>query len=96
MLEKQKIPYAVHEYDAAVTEGERVAVLVGKEASSVFKTLVTSGSDGKNYVFVLPVDKTLDLKKAAKAAGIKSVAMVKQKELFPLTGYVHGGCSPVG
>ena len=96
ILEKQNIAYDVHDYDASVTEGEKVAALVGKDASEVFKTLVTIGSDGKNYVFVLPVDCTLDLKKAAKAAGIKSVSMLKQKDLFPLTGYVHGGCSPVG
>lgn len=70
--------------------------MIGAEKERVFKTLVTEGSDLSYYVFVIPVAETLDLKKAAKAVGVKSVAMLPQKKLFPLTGYVHGGCSPIG
>ena len=62
----------------------------------MFKTLVTQGKSGQHYVFVVPVEEELDLKKAAVAAGEKAVSMIKQKELLPLTGYVHGGCSPIG
>ena len=77
-------------------DGVDAARLLGAEKESVFKTLVTVGSDLDHYVFVLPVAETLDLKKAAKTVGVKSVEMLAQKELFPLTGYVHGGCSPIG
>ena len=77
-------------------DGVEAATLIGKDPASVFKTLVTVGSDLAHYVFVIPVGETLDLKKAAKAAGVKSVEMLPQKQLFPLTGYVHGGCSPIG
>ena len=76
--------------------GVEVAGRLGVEAERVFKTLVTRGKSGEHYVFMVPVAEELDLKKAASAVGEKSVAMVKSKELFPLTGYVHGGCSPVG
>ena len=96
ILDEMSVFYDVHTYDAEETDGQKVAALVGLEAERVFKTLVTVGSDRKNYVFVIPVVCTLDLKKAARAANVKSVEMLKQKELFPLTGYVHGGCSPVG
>ena len=68
----------------------------GQDPASVFKTLVARGASGGYYVFDIPVAATLDLKKAAHAVGEKSVAMLPQKELLPLTGYVHGGCSPVG
>ena len=77
-------------------DGKQAAEMLGRDPASVFKTLVTVGSDLDHYVFVIPVRETLDLKKAAKAAGIKSVEMLPQKALFPLTGYVHGGCSPIG
>lgn len=77
-------------------DGMDAARLLGAERESVFKTLVTVGSDLDHYVFVLPVAEILDLKKAAKTVGVKSVEMLAQKELFPLTGYVHGGCSPIG
>ena len=77
---------------AAVT----AAALVGKPAEEVFKTLVAEGPKGEHFVYVIPVAETLDLKKAARAAGVKSIAMLPQKKLLPLTGYVHGGCSPVG
>ncbi len=77
-------------------DGVESAAMIGAEKERVFKTLVTEGSDLSYYVFVIPVAETLDLKKAAKAVGVKSVAMLPQKKLFPLTGYVHGGCSPIG
>ena len=97
VLDSKKIPYAFHTYEAdpALT-GAQIAGLLGEPADHVFKTLVTQGKTNRYYVFVVPVEAELDLKKAAKAAGEKSVAMIKQKELLPLTGYVHGGCSPVG
>lgn len=96
-LDSKKIAYNKHEYepDATMT-GEEIAKILGEDASKVFKTLVTQGKTGAYYVFVVPVKEELDLKKAAKAAGEKSISMIKQKELLPLTGYVHGGCSPIG
>ena len=98
LLEGKKIPYCSHSYtpDTAMT-GENIAVLLNEPPNRVFKTLVTQGKGGTfYYVFIVPVNAELDLKKAAKAAGEKSVSMIKQKELLPLTGYVHGGCSPIG
>ena len=97
VLDSRKIPYACHTYEADPTlTGAQIAAILGEPADHVFKTLVTQGKSNKYYVFVVPVEAELDLKKAAKAAGEKSVAMIKQKDLLPLTGYVHGGCSPVG
>lgn len=96
ILDSVKIKYTVHTYDDNVTDGETVASLVGLEPDRVFKTLVTVGNDLNRYVFVVPVNFSLDLRKAAKAVNVKKVEMIKQKELFPLTGYVHGGCSPIG
>lgn len=97
VLDSKKIPYASHTYEPdASMSGEEIAGLLGEDADRVFKTLVTRGKSGQCYVFVVPVKEELDLKKAAKAAGEKAVSMIKQKELLPLTGYVHGGCSPVG
>ena len=97
VLEGKKIPYVSHTYEPdASLSGEEIAGLLGEDADQVFKTLVTQGKSGQYYVFVVPVKEELDLKKAAKAAGEKAVAMIKQKELLPLTGYVHGGCSPIG
>ncbi len=97
VLDAKKITYELHTYkpDATLT-GEQIAGILGEDAAKVFKTLVTRGKSGGYYVFVVPVAEELDLKKAAKAAGEKSIEMIKQKELLPLTGYVHGGCSPVG
>ena len=97
VLESKKIQYTAHEYepDATLT-GEQIAAILGEPPSNVFKTLVTQGKSGAHYVFVIPVNAGLDLKKAAKASGEKSIEMIKQKELLPLTGYVHGGCSPIG
>lgn len=97
VLDGKKISYAVHTYEPDATmSGEEIAALLNEDADKVFKTLVTQGKSGQYYVFVVPVKEELDLKKAAKAAGEKSVSMIKQKELLPLTGYVHGGCSPIG
>ena len=78
------------------TNGEKVAEILGQDKNKVFKTLVTVGKTGTNYVFVIPVNQELDLKKAAKSVGEKSIDMLKSKDLLPLTGYVHGGCSPIG
>ena len=97
VLEGKKIPYTAYSYEPDPSRsGAEIAAMLGIDASRVFKTLVTQGKSGRYYVFVIPVEGELDLKKAAKAAGEKSIAMIKQKELLPLTGYVHGGCSPIG
>ena len=97
LLEQKKLPYTPHDYLATgAVSGVEVAAALGEPPERVFKTLVTTGASGGHYVFVIPVAEELDLKKAAKAVGEKSVAMLPQKELLPLTGYVHGGCSPVG
>lgn len=98
VLDQKKIPYTAHFYphgDEAV-DGVTVAGLTGLDPDSVFKTLVTVGAGKKNYVFVIPVAKELNLKKAAKAVREKSVAMIHVSEITPLTGYVRGGCSPIG
>ena len=97
ILDRLKIKYESHIYEQDPSmSGEEIAGILGEDASQVFKTLVTQGKSGQYYVFIIPVNAELDLKKAAKAASEKSVHMIKQKELLPLTGYVHGGCSPVG
>lgn len=95
-LDQKKIPYTAHSYDPdGPIDGVSVAQTLGQPPEQVFKTLVTKAASGAYYVFDIPVAENLDLKKAAKAVGEKSVAMLPQKELLPLTGYV-GGCSPVG
>ena len=97
VLESKKIPYVPHLYEADATlTGEQIAALLGEDAAQVYKTLVTVGKPQRYYVFVVPVGKELNLKKAAAAAGEKSIAMIPQRDLLPLTGYVHGGCSPIG
>ncbi len=97
ILEQQGVSYSSHFYgDTEAVSGPEVAAVLGQDPERVFKTLVTQGRSGQHYVFVIPVRKELDLKKAAAASGEKSIAMVKSKELLPLTGYVHGGCSPIG
>lgn len=97
ILDKKKIKYEHYCYaDTGETNGEKVAEILGQNPSQVFKTLVTVGKTGANYVFVIPVNCELDLKKAAKAVGEKSIDMLKAKELLLLTGYIHGGCSPIG
>jgi len=98
LLEQKKIKYTAHEYphsDAPV-DGVTVAMLTGQDPDKVFKTLVLRGVSKTIYVFVIPVAEELDLKKAAKAAGEKSVAMIHVSEITALTGYVRGGCSPIG
>ena len=97
VLDGKRVEYESHSYEPDATRsGEEIAELLGEDAEKVFKTLVTRGKSGGYYVFVVPVGAELDLKKAAMAAGEKSIEMIKQKELLPLTGYVHGGCSPIG
>lgn len=96
LLDRAKIPYETFAYSSAITEGVLVAAALGEEVGQVFKTLVTVSGNGAHFVFVIPVAETLDLKAAARAVGVKSVSMLKQKDLLPLTGYIHGGCSPVG
>lgn len=96
IAESAGVSFHDYSYDNTLLNAEQVAAALGKEVGKVFKTLVTVAKSGKNYVFMLPAASELDLKKAAKAAGEKSVEMLPQKKLFPLTGYVHGGCSPVG
>ncbi len=98
ILDKNKIAYEVMEYDTSdgAIDGISVAKKAGLDANMVFKTLVTQSNDREFIVFVVPVGGELDLKKAAKAAGVKSVSMIPQKLLLPNTGYIHGGCSPVG
>lgn len=97
VLESKKIAYHPHLYEAdPALSGEQIAGLLGEDPSQVFKTLVTTGKPQKYYVFVIPVNTELNLKKAASAVGEKSVSMIPQRDLLPLTGYVHGGCSPIG
>ena len=96
LLDQAGIPYEPHWYDPELTAGVSVAERLGQDPECLFKTLVTEANTGEHFVFVIPSDASLDLKKAARAAGVKAVAMLRQKELLPLTGYVHGGCSPVG
>lgn len=98
MLDAKKIAYNIYRYGDGKTamQGTEVASLVGIDPRKVFKTLVTAGASRAHYVFMIPVGDELDLKKAACAVREKLVAMIPQKELLPLTGYVHGGCSPIG
>ena len=98
ILDQRKIPYTPHShaYSGGPVDGIHVAELIGMPPERAFKTLVTVGASGGHYVFVVPVLKSLDLKAAAKAVGEKNIQMIKQAELLPLTGYIHGGCSPVG
>ena len=98
LLDQKKVPYTAHSYPVgdSAPDGVTVARILGQNPDAVFKTLVTKGASGEYYVFPIPVAAALDLKKAARAVGEKSVSMLPAKELLPLTGYVHGGCSPVG
>lgn len=97
VLEQHKINYTSYCYiDSGVISGIDVAAVLNQNPDQVFKTLVTVGNSNSNYVFLVPVNRELDLKKAAKAIGEKSISMIKSKDLLPLTGYIHGGCSPVG
>lgn len=98
ILDQKKVAYTPHsyQYDGGPVDGRTVAATLGVPAERTYKTLVTRGSGGGYFVFVVPTLSELDLKAAAKAAGEKSVEMIHQAELLPLTGYIHGGCSPVG
>lgn len=97
LLEQKKAAYTPHYYgDTDAVSGAEVAAVLGEDPDRVFKTLVTVAGSGEHYVFLVPAEKELELKKAARAVGEKSVAMIKSKELLPLTGYIHGGCSPIG
>ena len=97
ILDQKKIPYGSHNYlETGAVSGLEVAAALGEDPDRAFKTLVTVGKSKEHYVFVVPVSKELNLKKAAQCVGEKSIEMIKSKELLPLTGYVHGGCSPIG
>lgn len=98
MLEREKLPYTAHTYDTSdgLLDGVSVANKVGMPVEKVFKTLITRGASKAIFVFVVPVAQELDLKAAAKSVGEKSVEMIHVKEITPLTGYVKGGCSPIG
>ena len=97
ILDGKKIEYNHYNYlESGAISGMEVAEALNENPDMVFKTLVTVGKSGNHYVFLLPVNKELDLKKAARAVGEKSIDMLKSKELLPLTGYIHGGCSPIG
>lgn len=97
LLDAAGVKYEEFEYDASLgISGTDVARTLNEDVNMVFKTLVTETNKGEHFVFIVPVAMELDLKKAAKAAGAKKVDMLKQKDLLPLTGYVHGGCSPIG
>lgn len=97
LIEQKKIEYKSHCYiGTGAVSGIEVAEVLNQNPERTFKTLVTEGKSKEHYVFIIPVAEELDIKKAAKAAGEKSISMIKQKELLPLTGYVHGGCSPIG
>lgn len=97
ILDQHKIDYKSYTYDSEeAISGMEVAKVLNEDPEQVYKTLVTVGASKQNYVFVVPVSSELNLKKAAKAVGEKSIEMIKAKELLPLTGYIHGGCSPIG
>ena len=97
LLDIKGIEYKFYNYvDSGVISGVDVAKVLNQDPDMVFKTLVTVGESGNHYVFMVPVKEELDLKKAAKAVKEKNIQMIKSKELLPLTGYIHGGCSPIG
>lgn len=95
-LDRRKLAYEIHTYEGGALSGAEVARTIGLAPERVFKTLVTTGKSGGHYVFMIPVEAELNLKKAAAAVGEKSIAMLHQRDLLPLTGYIHGGCSPIG
>ena len=96
VLEQKKIAYESYAVNNMTTNAEEVAAQLGAPPQFLYKTLVTTGKSGEHYVFMVPAQNELDLKKAAKAVGEKSIEMLPQKQLLPLTGYIHGGCSPIG
>ncbi len=98
ILDREGVEYRVHTYphDGGAVDGMRVAELLGTDARRIFKTLVTQGKSGQHYVFVIPAPAELNLKAAAACVDEKHVEMLHVKDLLPTTGYVRGGCSPVG
>lgn len=96
LLDEAGIAYREHEYDEEIVDGVGVALALGEDEESVFKTLIAVNDKGEHFAFLVPVNHELNLKKAAKASSSKSIEMIHLKELLPLTGYVHGGCSPIG
>ncbi len=98
ILDAKKIPYSTHSYDHSdgAIDGVSVAQKLGQNPAQVFKTLVTQGASRNYYVFVIPVAKELNLKAAAKAVGEKAVAMIHVADINKVTGYIRGGCSPIG
>ena len=97
ILEQKKIIFTTHNYiQSGAISGIDVDNALNEDPNIVFKTLVTNGKSNENYVFLVPVNKELDLKKAARAVNEKSISMIKSKDLLQLTGYIHGGCSPIG
>ncbi len=96
IFDRMKIPYRIYTYEGGALSGTEVAAQLCQDCKKVFKTLVTVSKSLRYYVFMIPVAAELDLKKAASCVGEKALSMLKSKELLPLTGYVHGGCSPVG
>ena len=96
LLDASKINYEHYEYDKTLTDGQEIARVLNENPDCVFKTLVTRANTKEYFVFCVPVNCSLNLKKAAKAVNVKSIEMIHQKELLPLTGYIHGGCSPIG
>ncbi len=99
VFEKEKLPYTPHTYshvEGEAVDGQTIAAELNIDPARVFKTLVTQGNDRNFYVFDVPVNRELDLKKAAKAVGVKSVEMIKVADINKITGYVRGGCSPIG
>ncbi len=97
ILDQKKVQYKGRYYgDTDAISATEVAEVLGQDVSTIYKTLISIGKSKKYYVFIVPADKELNLKKAAKAVGEKSIEMIKSKELLPLTGYIHGGCSPIG
>ncbi|MEG0177194.1 Cys-tRNA(Pro) deacylase [Anaerorhabdus sp.] len=97
ILDQHKVNYQVHTYnDEIALSGVEVATLLNQDPNQVFKTLVTAGKSNQYYVFMIPANTELDLKKAARSVNEKNIVMIKSKELLPLTGYIHGGCSIIG
>lgn len=97
ILDKNRIPYQVNTYECEeFIDGIHIADMLGQSYDQSFKTLVTVGKSGKHYVFAIPIDRELDLKKAARAVGEKSVEMIHVKDINQITGYIRGGCTPIG
>jgi Cys-tRNA(Pro)/Cys-tRNA(Cys) deacylase len=98
ILEANNITFQTFDYEFSIEEIDAISVAkkIDAEPESVFKTLVTRSNNNEYFVFVIPGNETLNLKKAANASGTKNIEMIKEKELLPLTGYIKGGCSPIG